>query len=65
MWIFYREYCHFSGMNSKDFAMVLFDALARRRNMTGDVINKDQLKDFWEQISDKKFDARLMTFFDM
>uniref|UniRef100_A0A1J3D9X9 Putative respiratory burst oxidase-like protein G n=1 Tax=Noccaea caerulescens TaxID=107243 RepID=A0A1J3D9X9_NOCCA len=53
------------GMNSKEFALVLFDALARRRNMTGDVVNKDQLKDFWEQISDQNFDSRLMTFFDM
>ncbi|ESQ54797.1 hypothetical protein EUTSA_v10024426mg [Eutrema salsugineum] len=53
------------GMNSKDFALVLFDALSRRRGMTGDVIDKDQLKDFWEQISDQKFDSRLMTFFDM
>ncbi|ESQ54796.1 hypothetical protein EUTSA_v10024427mg [Eutrema salsugineum] len=60
--------CNFGeciGMNSKDFALVLFDALARRRGMTRDVIDKDQLKDFWEQISDQNFDSRLMTFFDM
>ncbi|KAL1201199.1 putative respiratory burst oxidase protein G [Cardamine amara subsp. amara] len=53
------------GMNSKDFALVLFDALARRRNMTGDVIRKEDLEDFWKQISDQHFDSKLMTFFDV
>ncbi|XP_019087349.1 PREDICTED: putative respiratory burst oxidase homolog protein G, partial [Camelina sativa] len=53
------------GMNSKDFALVLFDALARRQGVTGDVIDMDHLKEFWEQISDQNFDSRLMTFFDM
>ncbi|EOA17991.1 hypothetical protein CARUB_v10006425mg [Capsella rubella] len=53
------------GMNSKDFALVLFDALARRKGVTGDVIDMDHLKEFWEQISDQDFDSRLMTFFDM
>ncbi|CAN7014400.1 hypothetical protein IGI04_013166 [Brassica rapa subsp. trilocularis] len=53
------------GMKSKDFALVLFDALARRKNMTGDVIDKEILKEFWEQISDQNFDSRLMIFFDM
>lgn len=50
---------------SKDFALVLFDALARRRNMTGDVIDKAILKEFWEKISDQNFDSRLTIFFDM
>lgn len=53
------------GMKSKDFALVLFDALARRKNMTGEVIDKVILKEFWEQISDQNFDSRLMIFFDM
>ncbi|KAL0659729.1 hypothetical protein Bca4012_080314 [Brassica carinata] len=53
------------GMKSKDFALVLFDALARRKNMTGDVIDKAILKEFWEQISDQNFDSRLMIFFEM
>ncbi|KAK1407129.1 hypothetical protein QVD17_38740 [Tagetes erecta] len=55
------------GMNkdSKDFAGELFDALSRRRNITGGVINKAQLKEFWDQIADQSFDARLQTFFDM
>ncbi|KAK1281635.1 hypothetical protein QJS10_CPB22g00448 [Acorus calamus] len=50
---------------SKDFAVELFDALARKRNIKGDSINKSELKEFWEQISDQSFDSRLQTFFDM
>lgn len=55
------------GMNkdSKEFAGELFDALSRRRNITGDLINKAQLKEFWDQIADQSFDSRLQTFFDM
>ncbi|XWS25753.1 hypothetical protein CRYUN_Cryun27aG0094800 [Craigia yunnanensis] len=54
------------GMNqSKEFAGELFQALARRHNVTGDLINKVQLKRFWDQISDESFDSRLQTFFDM
>ncbi|KAK4740745.1 hypothetical protein SAY87_024333 [Trapa incisa] len=55
------------GMNkdSKEFANELFRALAQRRNITGDSINKEQLREFWEQISDESFDSRLQTFFDM
>ncbi|RDX64729.1 Respiratory burst oxidase-like protein C, partial [Mucuna pruriens] len=55
------------GMNkeSEAFAGELFDALSRRREIQGDSINKIQLKDFWDQISDQSFDSRLRTFFDM
>ncbi|KAL8232312.1 hypothetical protein R6Q57_002090 [Mikania cordata] len=55
------------GMNkdSKEFAGELFDSLSRRRNITGDSINKAQLRDFWDQIADQSFDSRLQTFFDM
>ncbi|KAM7269087.1 hypothetical protein ACFE04_024584 [Oxalis oulophora] len=55
------------GMNkeSKEFAGELFNALARRHNVTGDTINFQQLKDFWDQISDESFDSRLQIFFDM
>ncbi|GKB57743.1 respiratory burst oxidase homolog protein C-like protein, partial [Tanacetum coccineum] len=55
------------GMNkdSKEFPGELFDALSRRRNIKGDLINKAQLKEFWDQISDQSFDTRLQTFFDM
>lgn len=55
-----------AGMKeSKEFAGELFDALARKRNVQGDSISKDLLKDFWEQIADQSFDSRLQTFFDM
>ncbi|KAI3887010.1 hypothetical protein MKW92_023425 [Papaver armeniacum] len=55
------------GMNkeSKEFALELFDALARRRHIKTDTLNKHELKEFWEQISDQSFDSRLQTFFDM
>ncbi|KAI6670682.1 hypothetical protein NL676_005567 [Syzygium grande] len=61
------QFCECIGMNkeSKDFANELFRALAQRRNIYGDTINKDQLREFWEQISDESFDSRLQTFFDM
>ncbi|KAI3773512.1 hypothetical protein L1987_48042 [Smallanthus sonchifolius] len=51
--------------DSKEFAGELFDSLSRRRNITGGVINKSQLKEFWDQIADQSFDSRLQTFFDM
>lgn len=54
------------GMNeSKDFAGELFDALARRRGIRSASISKDELREFWEQITDQSFDSRLQTFFDM
>lgn len=55
------------GMNkeSEAFAVELFDALSRKREIQSDSITKVQLKDFWEQISDQSFDSRLRTFFDM
>ncbi|KAK0590794.1 hypothetical protein LWI29_031753 [Acer saccharum] len=55
------------GMNkeSKEFAVELFDALTRRRHIEGDSVNKNQLREFWDQISNQSFDNRLQTFFDM
>uniref|UniRef100_A0ACD5U1W5 Uncharacterized protein n=1 Tax=Avena sativa TaxID=4498 RepID=A0ACD5U1W5_AVESA len=53
------------GMKELAFAGELFDALARRRNIFGDSINKEQLLDFWDQITGTSFDNRLQTFFDM
>ncbi|KAG1370258.1 Respiratory burst oxidase-like protein C [Cocos nucifera] len=50
---------------SNEFAGELFDALARRRNIIGDSITKEELREFWDQISDQSFDSRLQTFFDM
>lgn len=61
---FYNVYL--SGMNeSTEFADGLFDALARKRCITSSSITKAELHDFWEQITDTSFDARLQTFFDM
>uniref|UniRef100_A0A452Z9S5 FAD-binding FR-type domain-containing protein n=1 Tax=Aegilops tauschii subsp. strangulata TaxID=200361 RepID=A0A452Z9S5_AEGTS len=53
------------GMKEAAFAGELFDALARRRNITGDSIDKSELREFWDQISDTSFDSRLQTFLDM
>ena len=50
---------------SSEFAGELFEALARRRGITSASITKDQLREFWEQITDQSFDSRLQTFFDM
>nr|GEX57694.1 respiratory burst oxidase homolog protein C-like [Tanacetum cinerariifolium] len=51
--------------DSNDFAGELFDALSRRRNYKGYLINKTQMKEFWDQIVDESFDSRLQTFFDL
>ncbi|AQK91563.1 Respiratory burst oxidase homolog protein B [Zea mays] len=54
------------GMDGSDeFAVQLFDSLARKRGITKQVLTKDELKDFWEQLSDQGFDNRLQIFFDM
>ncbi|KAI9099011.1 hypothetical protein K1719_024778 [Acacia pycnantha] len=53
------------GMDSSEFAGELFDSLARRRGITSASITKDELREFWEQITDQNFDSRLQTFFDM
>ncbi|EEF51661.1 respiratory burst oxidase, putative [Ricinus communis] len=60
------RFCECIGMKeSKDFAGELFNALARKRHIERDSIGKDELKEFWEQISNQGFDSRLQTFFDM
>ncbi|GLJ04858.1 hypothetical protein SUGI_0004930 [Cryptomeria japonica] len=53
------------GMESKEFAGELFDALSRRRGITTPAITKNELQEFLEQVSDQSFDTRLQTFFDM
>ncbi|KAK9069845.1 hypothetical protein SSX86_010241 [Deinandra increscens subsp. villosa] len=55
------------GMNkdSQDFAEDLFDSLCRRRNITGDSINKEQFKEFRAEIANQSFDSRLRIFLDM
>ncbi|KAJ3669154.1 hypothetical protein LUZ60_011104 [Juncus effusus] len=52
--------------DSKEFAGELFAALARRRNMDPDGdVSKEELKEFWEEMTDQNFDSRLRIFFDM
>ncbi|WMV38516.1 hypothetical protein MTR67_031901 [Solanum verrucosum] len=52
-------------VDSKEFAVGVFDALIRRRRQKAAKITKIELHDFWLQISDQSFDARLQIFFDM
>lgn len=52
-------------VGSEEFSVQIFDALARRRGITAQVLTKDQVREFWEQLSDPGFDAKLQTFFDM
>ncbi|BBH03408.1 respiratory burst oxidase protein F [Prunus dulcis] len=47
--------------DSKEFALELFDALGRRRRMKVDKISKDELYEFWSQISDQSFDSRFRS----
>ncbi|KAL5697442.1 NAD(P)H oxidase (H2O2-forming) [Ranunculus cassubicifolius] len=55
------------GMSdSKEFASELFETLGRRRNLdVSGGINKDQLRKFWEDMTNRDLDARLQIFFDM
>ncbi|XP_028784362.1 putative respiratory burst oxidase homolog protein H isoform X2 [Neltuma alba] len=58
--------CIGMGAESKDFAGELFDALARRRNIhTENGITVDELKVFWEDMTNKDLESRLQVFFDM
>lgn len=59
--------CFVEGMGeSKEFAGELFEALARRRNIrTENGINVEQLREFWEDMTDHDLDTRLHIFFDM
>lgn len=52
-------------VESKEFAVGIFDALTRRRGLRVYKITKEELREFWLQISDQSFDARLQIFFDM
>ncbi|KAJ8648303.1 hypothetical protein MRB53_001326 [Persea americana] len=52
-------------VDSKEFAVGIFDALVRRRHQSIERITKEEFYDFWMQISDQSFDARLQIFFDM
>lgn len=60
-----EEFGECIGMDSKEFAGGIFEALARRRRQRVARITKEELRDFWLQITDQSFDARLQIFFDM
>lgn len=60
-------FCMVEGMgDSIEFAGELYDAMARRRNIDAEGgLTKDQVRDFWEEMTKKDLDARLSIFFDM
>ncbi|XP_076933352.1 respiratory burst oxidase homolog protein E-like [Bidens hawaiensis] len=61
-----EDFAECIGMaDSKEFALGVFDALARRKQQKLGKITKSELYEFWLQISDQSFDARLQIFFDM
>lgn len=51
--------------DSKEFGLEMFDALSRRRRLKVDKISREELYEFWSQITDQSFDSRLQIFFDM
>jgi len=51
--------------DSKEFAVELFDALARRKGLKTNSLSKDELRQFWQEMADQNFDSRLQIFFDM
>ncbi|XP_040987137.1 respiratory burst oxidase homolog protein A [Juglans microcarpa x Juglans regia] len=64
--LFRADFAQCIGMrDSKEFALELFDALGRRRRLKADKISKEELYEFWSQITDQSFDSRLQIFFDM
>ena len=51
---------------SKEFAGELFDTLARRRMINPENgIVKEELRKFWDDITNPDLDARLHIFFEM
>uniref|UniRef100_A0A5B6YMG1 Uncharacterized protein n=1 Tax=Davidia involucrata TaxID=16924 RepID=A0A5B6YMG1_DAVIN len=64
--LYRADFAQCIGMrDSKEFALELFDALSRRRRLKVDKISRDELYEFWSQITDQSFDSRLQIFFDM
>ncbi|ERN20097.1 hypothetical protein AMTRI_Chr06g179370 [Amborella trichopoda] len=52
--------------DSKEFALQLLDAMARRRKLdVENGLSKEQLKELWGEMADQNFDSRLQIFFDM
>ncbi|KAJ0105257.1 hypothetical protein Patl1_17628 [Pistacia atlantica] len=64
--LYRADFAQCIGMkDSKEFALELFDALSRRRRLKVEKISKDELYEYWSQITDQSFDSRLQIFFDM
>ncbi|KAG8375027.1 hypothetical protein BUALT_Bualt10G0056900 [Buddleja alternifolia] len=65
-YLYRLDFAQCIGMkDSKEFALELFDALSRRRRLKVEKISRDELYEFWSQITDQSFDSRLQIFFDM
>ncbi|KAK6251368.1 FAD-binding 8 - like 6 [Theobroma cacao] len=64
--LFRSDFAQCIGMkDSKEFALEMFDALSRRRRLKVEKISRDELYEYWSQITDQSFDSRLQIFFDM
>ncbi|KAG2673645.1 hypothetical protein I3760_13G101300 [Carya illinoinensis] len=58
--------CIGMGVESKDFAGELYDALARRRRISAaNGITLEELRIYWEDMTNHDIDSRLQIFFDM
>ncbi|TKY70982.1 Respiratory burst oxidase-like protein F [Spatholobus suberectus] len=65
-YLYRTDFAQCIGMkDSKEFALELFDALSRRRRLKVEKISREELNEFWSQITDESFDSRLQIFFDM
>jgi respiratory burst oxidase len=54
------------GMEGSDeFAVQMFDSLARKRGIVKEVLTNADLKEFWVQLSDQGFDDLLQTSINM
>ncbi|KAF5460613.1 hypothetical protein F2P56_020471 [Juglans regia] len=64
--LYRSDFAQCIGMrDSKEFAQELFDALGRRRRLKVDKISREELYEFWSEITDQSFDSRLQIFFEM
>ncbi|KAL2902666.1 Respiratory burst oxidase-like protein F [Bienertia sinuspersici] len=61
-----NDFAECIGMEkSAEFALEIFDALSRKRRLKVEKISKEELHDYWSQITDQSFDSRLEIFFGM
>ncbi|XP_071696111.1 respiratory burst oxidase homolog protein A-like isoform X2 [Rutidosis leptorrhynchoides] len=64
--LYRSDFAQCIGMkDSKEFAVEVYDAISRRRTLKVDKISKEELYEYWSQITDQSFDSRLQIFFDM